>query len=198
MRTCRCQCVKFAAFLVVLNHPSYGGDSDGLSYQDGVFIFRACLHLFFFMFLRVVSIHLSQIKTATQSKINPQIIYESRGLIKLGPAQNCQPPDRFIIDFSVGNCQSGYLLPQRHHPVSFSITFLCAGLSVLQKVLDTAAERNWLVTSVNVETMTEASFLKVFQDLDKRKEGQIIIDCETERLTGILKKVTISPLRYSN
>uniref|UniRef100_A0A8C4GLA7 Glutamate receptor n=1 Tax=Dicentrarchus labrax TaxID=13489 RepID=A0A8C4GLA7_DICLA len=56
-----------------------------------------------------------------------------------------------------------------------------SGLSVLQKVLDTAAERNWLVTSVNVETMTEASFLKVFQDLDKRKEGQIIIDCETER-----------------
>lgn len=60
---------------------------------------------------------------------------------------------------------------------------------MLQKVLDTAAERDWLVTSVNVETMTEASFLKVFQDLDKRKEGQIIIDCETERLTGILKKV---------
>ena len=68
----------------------------------------------------------------------------------------------------------------------------CPGLSVLQKVLDTAAERNWQVTSVNVETMTEASFLKVFQDLDKRKEGQIIIDCETERLTGILKKVKSS------
>ncbi|TSQ81045.1 Glutamate receptor 1 [Bagarius yarrelli] len=62
------------------------------------------------------------------------------------------------------------------------------GLIVLQKVLDTAAERNWLVTSVNVETMTEASFLKVFQDLDKRKEGQIIIDCEPERLSSILKK----------
>ncbi|XP_051513801.1 glutamate receptor 1-like isoform X2 [Myxocyprinus asiaticus] len=64
-----------------------------------------------------------------------------------------------------------------------------SGLSVLQKVLDTAAERNWLVTSVNVETMTEASFLKVFQDLDERKEGQIIIDCELERLTSILKKI---------
>ncbi|KAK3535361.1 hypothetical protein QTP70_010077 [Hemibagrus guttatus] len=63
------------------------------------------------------------------------------------------------------------------------------GLIVLQKVLDTAAERNWLVTSVNVETMTEASFLKVFQDLDKRKEGQIIIDCEPERLSSILKKI---------
>ncbi|KAK5619004.1 hypothetical protein CRENBAI_004079 [Crenichthys baileyi] len=37
--------------------------------------------------------------------------------------------------------------------------------------------------------MTGASFLKVFQDLDKRKEGQIIIDCETERLTGILKEI---------
>lgn len=69
------------------------------------------------------------------------------------------------------------------------LSVFCPGLSVLQKVLDTAAERNWLVTSVNVETMTEASFMKVFQDLDKRKEGQIIIDCETERLTGILKKV---------
>uniref|UniRef100_A0A8B9HB57 Glutamate receptor n=1 Tax=Astyanax mexicanus TaxID=7994 RepID=A0A8B9HB57_ASTMX len=64
-----------------------------------------------------------------------------------------------------------------------------SGLTVLQKVLDTAAERNWLVTSVNVETMTEASFLKVFQDLDKRKEGQIIIDCELERLASILKKL---------
>ncbi|XP_016316693.1 glutamate receptor 1-like isoform X3 [Sinocyclocheilus anshuiensis] len=64
-----------------------------------------------------------------------------------------------------------------------------SGLSVLQKVLDTAAEHNWLVTSVNVETMTEASFLKVFQDLDKKKEGQIIIDCELERLTSILKKI---------
>jgi solute carrier family 25 protein 44 len=51
----------------------------------------------------------------------------------------------------------------------FYVIFLLTGLSVLQKVLDTAAERNWLVTSVNVETMTEASFLKVFQDLDKRK-----------------------------
>ncbi|KAM9377546.1 glutamate receptor 1a [Pholidichthys leucotaenia] len=64
-----------------------------------------------------------------------------------------------------------------------------SGLSMLQKVLDTAAEKDWQVTSVNVETMTEASFLKVFQDLDKGKEGQIIIDCETERLTGILKKI---------
>uniref|UniRef100_A0AAR2IV14 Glutamate receptor n=1 Tax=Pygocentrus nattereri TaxID=42514 RepID=A0AAR2IV14_PYGNA len=71
-----------------------------------------------------------------------------------------------------------------------------SGLTVLQKVLDTAAERNWLVTSVNVETMTEASFLKVFQDLDKRKEGQIIIDCELERLTSILKKLLYARISF--
>uniref|UniRef100_A0AAX7TEJ3 Glutamate receptor n=1 Tax=Astatotilapia calliptera TaxID=8154 RepID=A0AAX7TEJ3_ASTCA len=64
-----------------------------------------------------------------------------------------------------------------------------SGLSVLQKVLDTAAERNWLVTSVNVETISSNAFAKVFQDLDKRKEGQIIIDCETERLNNILQMI---------
>ncbi|XP_036404295.1 glutamate receptor 1a isoform X5 [Megalops cyprinoides] len=64
-----------------------------------------------------------------------------------------------------------------------------SGLSVMQKVLDTAAEKNWLVTSVNLETMTEAAFLKVFQDLDKKKEGQIVIDCEVEKLTSILRTI---------
>uniref|UniRef100_A0AAY4BQD9 Glutamate receptor n=1 Tax=Denticeps clupeoides TaxID=299321 RepID=A0AAY4BQD9_9TELE len=64
-----------------------------------------------------------------------------------------------------------------------------SGLTMLQKVLDVAAERNWLVTSVNLETLTEASFLKLFQDLDQRKEGQIIIDCELDRLSSVLKKI---------
>ncbi|KAJ8406090.1 hypothetical protein AAFF_G00309780 [Aldrovandia affinis] len=64
-----------------------------------------------------------------------------------------------------------------------------SGLAVMQKVLDTAAEKNWLVTSVNLETMTEAAFLKVFQDLDKKKEGQIVIDCEVEKLASILRTI---------
>uniref|UniRef100_A0A8C9TD14 Glutamate receptor n=1 Tax=Scleropages formosus TaxID=113540 RepID=A0A8C9TD14_SCLFO len=64
-----------------------------------------------------------------------------------------------------------------------------SGLTVMQKVLDTAAEKNWLVTSVNLETMTEAAFMKFFQDLDKKKEGQIVIDCEVERLVAILNLV---------
>ncbi|XP_061089654.1 glutamate receptor 1a isoform X2 [Conger conger] len=64
-----------------------------------------------------------------------------------------------------------------------------SGLSVMQKVLDTAAEKNWQVTSVNLETMTEAAFMKVFQDLDKKKEGQIVIDCEVEKLASILRTI---------
>ncbi|XP_035266456.1 glutamate receptor 1a isoform X1 [Anguilla anguilla] len=64
-----------------------------------------------------------------------------------------------------------------------------SGLTVMQKVLDSAAEKNWLVTSVNLETMTEAAFMKVFQDLDKKKEGQIVIDCEVEKLASILRTI---------
>ncbi|XP_061103622.1 glutamate receptor 1-like isoform X3 [Conger conger] len=64
-----------------------------------------------------------------------------------------------------------------------------SGLTVMQRVLDAAAEKTWLVTSVNLETLTEAALLKFFLELDKKKEGKIIIDCELERLTTILKSI---------
>ncbi|XP_063050005.1 glutamate receptor 1a [Engraulis encrasicolus] len=64
-----------------------------------------------------------------------------------------------------------------------------SGLTVLQRVLDSAAERGWQVVSVNVESISEASFLKLYQDLENRKEGQIIIDCETDRLASVLRKI---------
>uniref|UniRef100_A0A8C9U0V7 Glutamate receptor n=1 Tax=Scleropages formosus TaxID=113540 RepID=A0A8C9U0V7_SCLFO len=64
-----------------------------------------------------------------------------------------------------------------------------SGMTALQKVLDTAAEKNWMVTSINLLTMTEAAFLKVLQDLDKKKEGQIIMDCELDRLSSILNLI---------
>lgn len=38
------------------------------------------------------------------------------------------------------------------------------GLSVLQKVLDTAAEKNWQVTAVNILTTTEEGYRMLFQD----------------------------------
>ncbi|KAF3840566.1 hypothetical protein F7725_006428, partial [Dissostichus mawsoni] len=59
-------------------------------------------------------------------------------------------------------------------------------LSVLQRILDTAAEKVWQVTSINLDSLTEAGFIKLLTDLDIKKEFQIIIDCELERLNSIL------------
>lgn len=70
------------------------------------------------------------------------------------------------------------------------ITVVCgAGLAVLQRILDTAAERDWQVTSINLDTLTEAAFIKLLADLDYKKDFQIIIDCELERLYSILNLV---------
>uniref|UniRef100_A0A674ATV3 Glutamate receptor n=1 Tax=Salmo trutta TaxID=8032 RepID=A0A674ATV3_SALTR len=65
-----------------------------------------------------------------------------------------------------------------------------SGLTVLQKILDTAAEKTWQVTSVNLDSgMDQVGFLKVVQDLEKKKEYNIILDCELERLNLILNLV---------
>ncbi|XP_065500498.1 glutamate receptor 1 isoform X3 [Caloenas nicobarica] len=63
------------------------------------------------------------------------------------------------------------------------------GLSVLQKVLDTAAEKNWQVTAVNILTTTEEGYRVLFQELEKKKERLVVVDCETERLNIILSKI---------
>lgn len=61
---------------------------------------------------------------------------------------------------------------------------------MLQKILDTAAEKTWQVTSVNLDSgMDQVGFLKVVQDLEKKKEYNIILDCELERLNLILNLV---------
>lgn len=80
--------------------------------------------------------------------------------------------------------------------------FSLIGLTVLQKILDTAAEKTWKVTSVNLDSLTESAFLKVIQDLDVKKDFRIILDCELERLNSILNLVIMSGLtsqrRYVN
>ncbi|XP_053422842.1 glutamate receptor 1 isoform X1 [Nycticebus coucang] len=63
------------------------------------------------------------------------------------------------------------------------------GLSVLQKVLDTAAEKNWQVTAVNILTTTEEGYRILFQDLEKKKERLVVVDCESERLNAILGQI---------
>uniref|UniRef100_A0AAY4BH99 Glutamate receptor 1-like n=1 Tax=Denticeps clupeoides TaxID=299321 RepID=A0AAY4BH99_9TELE len=70
-----------------------------------------------------------------------------------------------------------------------------SGLTVLQRILDMAAEKTWQVTSVNVDSLTSVAFLKVFQDLDSKKEYQIILDGELERLNSILNLVIIKNLK---
>ncbi|XP_062443644.1 glutamate receptor 1 isoform X3 [Rhea pennata] len=63
------------------------------------------------------------------------------------------------------------------------------GLSVLQKVLDTAAEKNWQVTAVNILTTTEEGYRMLFQELERKKERLVVVDCESERLNAILGKI---------
>ncbi|KAM9066747.1 glutamate receptor 1 isoform 4-T5 [Sarcophilus harrisii] len=63
------------------------------------------------------------------------------------------------------------------------------GLSVLQKVLDTAAEKNWQVTAVNILTTTEEGYRMLFQDLGKKKDRLVVVDCESERLNAILGQI---------
>ncbi|XP_042306258.1 glutamate receptor 1 isoform X3 [Sceloporus undulatus] len=63
------------------------------------------------------------------------------------------------------------------------------GLSVLQKVLDTAAEKNWQVTAVNIMTATEKDYKTLFLNLEKKKERVVVVDCEAERLNAILSKI---------
>lgn len=76
--------------------------------------------------------------------------------------------------------------------ILLGLFFLIEGLTVLQKILDTAAEKTWQVTSINFDTLTEAAFLKTIQDLDNKKEYRIILDCELVRLNSILNLVNAS------
>ncbi|XP_057346967.1 glutamate receptor 1-like [Manis pentadactyla] len=57
------------------------------------------------------------------------------------------------------------------------------------KVLDTAAEKNWQVTAVNILTTTEEGYRMLFQDLEKKKERLVVVDCESERLNAILGQI---------
>ncbi|XP_051533007.1 glutamate receptor 1-like isoform X1 [Myxocyprinus asiaticus] len=73
-----------------------------------------------------------------------------------------------------------------------------SGLTVLQKILDTAAEKTWQVTSINFDTLTEAAFLKAIQDLENKKEYKIILDCELERLNSILNLIAAQKKNLKN
>lgn len=68
-----------------------------------------------------------------------------------------------------------------------------AGLSTLQVVLDTAAERKWQVTAINVGNLKDErkdeAYRSLFQDLEIKKERRVILDCEQDKVKDIMDQV---------
>lgn len=74
---------------------------------------------------------------------------------------------------------------------SFFFGFL--GLSTLQAVLDSAAEKKWQVTAINVGNINndkkDETYRSLFQDLELKKERRVILDCERDKVNDIVDQV---------
>lgn len=60
-------------------------------------------------------------------------------------------------------------------------------------VLDTAAERKWQVTAINVGNLKDErkdeAYRSLFQDLENKKERRVILDCEQDKVKDIMEQV---------
>ncbi|KAM6361388.1 glutamate receptor 2 isoform X2 [Numenius arquata] len=67
------------------------------------------------------------------------------------------------------------------------------GLSTLQAVLDSAAEKKWQVTAINVGNINndrkDETYRSLFQDLEVKKERRVILDCERDKVNDIVDQV---------
>ncbi|XP_068961730.1 glutamate receptor 2 isoform X3 [Petaurus breviceps papuanus] len=67
------------------------------------------------------------------------------------------------------------------------------GLSTLQAVLDSAAEKKWQVTAINVGNINndrkDEIYRSLFQDLEVKKERRVILDCERDKVNDIVDQV---------
>ncbi|KAM6221701.1 glutamate receptor 2 isoform 2-T2 [Rhynchocyon petersi] len=67
------------------------------------------------------------------------------------------------------------------------------GLSTLQAVLDSAAEKKWQVTAINVGNINndkkDETYRSLFQDLELKKERRVILDCEQDKVNDIVDQV---------
>uniref|UniRef100_A0A1A8GAQ2 Glutamate receptor n=1 Tax=Nothobranchius korthausae TaxID=1143690 RepID=A0A1A8GAQ2_9TELE len=67
------------------------------------------------------------------------------------------------------------------------------GLTTLQIVLDTAAEKKWQVTAINVgnfkDERKDEAYRSLFQDLEIKNEKRVILDCEQDKVKDILDQV---------
>uniref|UniRef100_G3N1N5 Glutamate receptor n=2 Tax=Bos TaxID=9903 RepID=G3N1N5_BOVIN len=74
---------------------------------------------------------------------------------------------------------------------SFAVTNAC--LSTLQAVLDSAAEKKWQVTAINVGNINndkkDETYRSLFQDLELKKERRVILDCERDKVNDIVDQV---------
>ncbi|XP_077402270.1 glutamate receptor 1-like isoform X2 [Vanacampus margaritifer] len=73
-----------------------------------------------------------------------------------------------------------------------------AGATVLKKVLERAAERGWQVTSVNLDSLNESGFIQLLADLDFKKEFNVVLDCEWDRLNAILGLISAQRRNLKN
>lgn len=76
---------------------------------------------------------------------------------------------------------------------NFCQLFVLLGLTTLQVVLDTAAERKWQVTAINVGNLKDErkdeAYRSLFQDLENKKERRVILDCEQDKVKDIMEQV---------
>lgn len=63
----------------------------------------------------------------------------------------------------------------------------------MQVVLDTAAEKKWQVTAINVGNLKDErkdeAYRSLFQDLENKKERRVILDCEQDKVKDIMDQV---------
>lgn len=73
------------------------------------------------------------------------------------------------------------------------LLILSLGLTTLQVVLDTAAEKKWQVTAINVGNLKDErkdeAYRSLFQDLENKKERRVILDCEQDKVKDIMEQV---------
>lgn len=76
------------------------------------------------------------------------------------------------------------------------------GLTTLQVVLDTAAERKWQVTAINVGNLKDErkdeAYRSLFQDLENKKERRVILDCEQDKVKDIMEQVEREEKPFKN
>lgn len=63
-------------------------------------------------------------------------------------------------------------------------------------MLDSAAEKKWQVTAINVGNINndrkDETYRSLFQDLEVKKERRVILDCERDKVNDIVDQVCYS------